>query len=43
LLRHKSLAVVTRPADAEIDLAVVEREWRRIRSLVEWARDHVAS
>jgi uncharacterized protein (TIGR02453 family) len=43
LLRHKSLAVVTRPADAEIDLAVVEREWRRIRSLVEWTRDHVAS
>jgi len=43
LLRRKSLAVSTRPADAEVDVAVVEREWRRIRPLVEWARDHVGS
>ena len=41
LMRRKSLAVVRRPPESEVDVAVVRREWTRIRPLVEWVHTHV--
>ncbi|HEU5110048.1 MAG TPA: DUF2461 domain-containing protein [Micromonosporaceae bacterium] len=43
LMRLKSLAVMTRPTDAVVDVTVVEREWRRVRPLVDWACEHVGT